>query len=67
MWQADEVSEYFKCRNASPYFANQDIKVMVKWPTDATRMIESFMEWTMLVWEICSVVAFITLAMSRTT
>ena len=44
MWQADEVKLNISNAEMRPrILPNQDIKVMVKWPTDATRMIESFM------------------------
>ena len=44
MWQADEVKLKISNAEMRPrILPNQDIKVMVKWPTDATRMIESFM------------------------
>ena len=44
MWQAEEVKLNISNAEMRPrILPNQDIKVMVKWPTDATRMIESFM------------------------
>ena len=44
MWQAKEVKLNISNAEMRPrILPNQDIKVMVKWPTDATRMIESFM------------------------
>ena len=44
IWQAKEVKLNISNAEMRPrILPNEQIKVMVKWPTDATRMIESFM------------------------